>query len=235
MLDALAGLVLPLVLAYLAGSFPSAVVFGRLLRGVDPRELGSGNAGATNTFRSLGLLPAALTLLADVIKALAAVFLAPLAAGLAREPILPARDLAALCAAFAVLGHVFPAFSGFRGGKGVAVAAAAIGALHPGAIPWCLLAFGLGLTLTGYVSVASIAAAFCFPFAAFLSGSPTPWSSAGSAGVGGVSYGILPGILAIAAPLVILATHRDNLRRLAAGTERRFPRAMLWKRLSDRR
>jgi acyl phosphate:glycerol-3-phosphate acyltransferase len=235
MVDIIAGIALPLALAYLAGSFPSAVVFGRVLRGLDPRELGSGNAGATNVLRSIGPLPAALTLLADIAKALAAVFLAPLAGGLALHAIDPTRgsplgpsDLAALCAAAAVLGHVFPVFTGFRGGKGVAVAAAAIGALHPCAVPWCLLVFGLGISMTGYVSIASIAAALCFPLAAFLTGSPLPWSSAAR------DSGALPGILALAAPLAIIATHRGNIRRLALGTERRFPRALLWKRAFDR-
>jgi acyl phosphate:glycerol-3-phosphate acyltransferase len=221
MLDILAGLVLPLALAYLAGSFPSAVVFGRLLRGVDPRDSGSGNAGATNALRSLGALPAALTLLADVAKALAAVFLAPLAARLAAAPPLGPADLAALCAAGAVIGHVLPLFARFRGGKGVAVAAAALGALHPWAVPWCVLAFALALTLTGYASVASLAAAACFPAAAFLTGSPLPWRAAD---------GALPGIVALAAPLVILATHRRNIGRLVSGSEGRFPKAMLWRR-----
>ena len=221
------GLGLPLVLAYLLGSFPSAVFFGRLLRGVDPRALGSGNAGATNALRSLGPVPAALTLVADVAKALAAVYLAPLAgvAALgavdpALKPPLGARDVAALCAACAILGHVLPVFSGFRGGKGVAVAAAALGALHPWAVPCCLLAFGLALSLTGFASLASIAAALCFPVAAFLTGS--------------IAQGMLPGILALAAPLAIVITHRSNIRRLFEGSERRFPRAMIWKRGLDR-
>ncbi len=228
MIDVGAGLALPLVLAYLAGSFPSALVFGRLLRGLDPRELGSGNAGATNALRSLGALPAALTLLADAAKALAAVLLAPLASRLALAPPLPPRDLAALCAASVILGHVFPVFAGFRGGKGVAVAAAALGALFPAAILWCLLAFGLALTATGYASVASLAAAFVFPAAAFLTGSPPPWAADPSAGLS------LPGILALLAPLAIVATHRKNIARLATGSESRFPRAMIWKRALDR-
>jgi len=231
MLNVALSLLLPLALAYLAGSIPSAIIFGRLLRGLDPRNLGSRNAGATNTLRSLGPLPAALALITDILKALAALILAP-AVGLAAlravdpalMPSIGPRDLAALCAACAVVGHIFPLFAGFRGGKGVAVAATAIGALHPWAVPWCVLAFGLGLTATGYASVGSISAAIVFPFAAFLTGSPLPWSQAARA------EGMLPGILALAAPVAIIATHMGNIRRLMAGSENRFPKAMIWKR-----
>jgi glycerol-3-phosphate acyltransferase PlsY len=220
-----AGLLAPLALSYLAGSFPSALVIGRLLHGLDLRERGSGNVGATNALRTLGPLPAALTLLADAAKAIAAVALAPLAGAFACSAIgspepLSRAWLAALCAAAAILGHVLPIFAGFRGGKGVAVAAAALGYLFPAVLPWCLLAFGLGLSLTGYASVASMAAALCLPLAAFLSGLTPPWRMPSPLGV-----------LVVVAPLFIILLHRDNIGRLAAGTERRFPRAMVWKRL----
>jgi glycerol-3-phosphate acyltransferase PlsY len=219
------GLLIPLALAYLAGSFPSSVVLGRLMRRQDPRESGSGNAGATNALRTLGPVPGALTLVSDIAKSLAAVLLVPLVAGLAPPPLLGGRDLAALCALAAVLGHIFPVFARFRGGKGVAVAAAAAGALFPESIPFCLAAFILALGLTGYASVASICAALALPAAVFIGGVELPLR---------IQAGSLPSVLVLVLPLVIIASHAGNLRRLAAGTEPRFGRAMLVPRILER-
>ncbi len=186
--------------AYLLGSIPFGYLLVRMFRRQDVRAGGSGNIGATNVARMGGKGLGVLTLLLDLGKGLLAVLLA--------KHLAPADfNLAVLAAVFAVLGHVFPIWLGFRGGKGVATALGVFTALTPRASGAILLVFLLVVLITRYVSLASIVAAATFPFFAFYS----------------VRH---PSAIAIAGfvfiPLLICVKHRANIARLLAGTESRF-------------
>ncbi len=194
-------LALLLAAAYLIGSIPFAVVVSRLFGMADPRTYGSGNPGATNVLRSGNKLAAILTLVGDGLKGWLAVFLA--------EQIAPAAGLgqiaipAAALAAF--LGHLFPVFLGFRGGKGVATAA---GVLF-GASGWLGLAtmgVWLGIAFaTRYSSLAALCAALAAPGLAFLLGLAPYWV---------LSSSIMS--------LLRIWRHKDNIKRLLAGQESRI-------------
>lgn len=193
--------------AYLLGSIPTGYLLIRIFRHQDIRSVGSGNIGATNVLRSGGKLLAAATFLLDMLKGCAAVWLgAWLAALLApNATLLNMEALAALCA---VLGHMFPVWLGFHGGKGVATGFG----VFLVAAPWAALAsiavFILVFALSRYVSLASILGTACFPvFAWFLVlGDRPPFFIA-------VQF-IVAGL--------IIARHHQNIRRLLAGTESRF-------------
>ncbi|MFZ0277141.1 MAG: glycerol-3-phosphate 1-O-acyltransferase PlsY [Candidatus Sulfotelmatobacter sp.] len=192
-------------LSYLVGSIPFGYLLVRIFRGEDVRQSGSGNIGATNVFRKSPALGVA-TLLLDALKGTAAVALSyAVADRMVGGP--TAVDRAALAALFAVVGHVFPVWLKFRGGKGVATALGAFALIAPKAV---LIAAGIFIAvvvISRYVSLGSIVAVAVFPFIAWRIGqfylSPT--------GLALISL----------ASLLILVKHRDNLRRLWAGTESR--------------
>lgn len=190
--------------AYLIGSIPFAVIVSRLLGLADPRSFGSGNPGATNVLRSGNKKAALLTLIGDVAKG-------ALAVGLVRafgsqwfdNATLPM--VVALAGLAAFIGHVFPAFLGFKGGKGVATAAGVLLALNPWLGLGTLLAWLVVALLTRYSSLASVCAALFAPLAAV-------WV-----------VGMRPEILAIVAMSAILIwRHAGNMQRLLAGTEGRI-------------
>jgi len=193
--------------AYLFGSVPTGYLLVRFFRREDIRSMGSGNIGATNVLRSGGKGLGAATFLSDVLKGSAAVWLGALAAA-HFAPGLPGRDAQALAAFFAVLGHIFTPWLGFRGGKGVATGFG----VFLVAAPWAALAsiavFAAVLTLSRYVSLASIVGTGSFPaFAWFLvRGEKPAFFLAAEAAVA----------------LLIIARHSENIRRLASGTESRF-------------
>jgi acyl phosphate:glycerol-3-phosphate acyltransferase len=187
-------------IAYLLGSIPFGYLLVKIFRHQDIRTSGSGNIGATNVLRSgakgLGLL----TLLLDAVKGFLAVLIA--------QHIAPGNfDIAVAAAVAAILGHVFPIWLGFRGGKGVATALGVFLALTPISTLIVLAIFAAVFALTRYVSLASIIAAAAFPFIAlhFIS-ARTPIV------VGGLIF----------IPLLIIAKHHQNIRRLLSGTENRF-------------
>lgn len=195
-----------LALAYLTGSVPSAVWIGKIFHGIDVREHGSGNAGATNVIRVLGYKAGIPVLLFDVFKGWAAVQLSYLipAGLLSQETLVYIRIGLALAA---VLGHIFPVFAGFRGGKGVGTIAGAAIALYPLALLVVLVVFILVLALSRYVSLSSMVAGLSFPLAViFLTAERNP-------GLIGLSI-----LVAIFIPL----THRKNIQRLIRGKESKF-------------
>src|ERR1019366_539951 len=192
--------ILSISIAYLLGSIPFGYLLVRIFRKQDIREQGSGNIGATNVARSgakgLGLA----TLLLDLGKAFAGVMVAKhLAPGM--------YDVAVAAAVAAILGHMFPVWLGFRGGKGVASALGVFLALTwPSALA-ILLVFAVVFAWTRYVSLASIVAAACLPlFGLFFVASRTPM----------VVFGF------VFIPLLIIVKHHGNIRRLLSGTESRF-------------
>ncbi|MGA2671707.1 MAG: glycerol-3-phosphate 1-O-acyltransferase PlsY [Terracidiphilus sp.] len=199
--------VLIAVVAYLLGSLPSGFLLIHLFRHQDIRSFGSGNIGATNVLRSGGKGLGAATFLIDMLKGSGAVLLgALLAAHLA--PDLPVRNFEALAALFAVLGHVFPVWLRFRGGKGVATSFG----VFVVAAPWAALAaigvFAVVLIVSRYVSLASILGAASFPVFAWLlvHGDRPPFFIA----------------VQFAVAFLIIAKHHQNIRRLLAGTESRL-------------
>jgi glycerol-3-phosphate acyltransferase PlsY len=211
-----------LVLAYLIGAFPSSVVLGRSLRGIDVRKHGSGNAGATNAWRVLGWKVGLAVLVLDAAKGALATALLP------RLPIgpLPAglTTVSLACGCAAVLGHVFPVYIGFRGGKGVATGAGMLVALIPIPAAAAVGSFVLAIVASGRVSLGSLLAAWTVPLVTTL-----------LAAANTESYP--PAILALtyALALFITITHRSNIRRLWNGTERTFPNLQLWRRLHHNR
>jgi len=193
-----------LTAAYLAGSISFSVVVVWAMRRVDLRTLGSGNAGATNVLRTSGRWPALVVLALDIAKGVVPV---EVARRLAFSP-----EVVAGTALAAVLGHVYPVYFGFRGGRGVATGFGAFVALFPlaGAIAFVL--FVALVVATRYVSLGSIVGALSVPFVAWALGA-TGW--------------VVPqerGVLLVAAllSLVIVARHRQNLVRLVRGEERRL-------------
>ena len=190
-----------LVLSYLMGAIPTSYLAGRLFKGIDLRQHGSRNLGATNVYRVLGWKYAIPVGLVDVAKGAAPVWLAG-----AWGPDIALFPL--YCGVAAVVGHVFSVFVGMSGGKGVATASGVVLALAPKALLVALVVWALLVWLTGYVSVGSVVSAALFPFAAyFLEGS---------------RGGVLIVEAALAAFLVW--KHRANLQRLMHGTENRFGR-----------
>jgi glycerol-3-phosphate acyltransferase PlsY len=193
--------------AYLLGSIPIGYLLVRFFRQQDIRSVGSGNIGATNVLRYGGKSLGAITFLLDVLKGSGSVFLGTLmAAHLA--PALPTRDAQALAALFAVLGHIFPVWLGFHGGKGVATGFGVFLVSAPYAALAAIAVFAVVFLLTRYVSLASILSAAAFPFfALFLVNGPRP-----------------PFFIAVlfAVALLIIVKHHQNIRRLIAGTESRI-------------
>lgn len=187
-----------ILLAYLLGSLPSSYVAGRL-RGVDLREHGSGNLGATNVYRVLGAGAAVPVVVFDIAKGFVPTSLFPGWDGSADARLAIAYGLAAIA------GHVWPVFLRFRGGKGVATGAGVLLALAPLTTALGLLIWIGVVSLTRYVSVASIAAATLVPLLAALLDAP----------------GSTVAFCALVAGFVWW-THRSNLRRLRDGTEHRF-------------
>jgi acyl phosphate:glycerol-3-phosphate acyltransferase len=186
---------LAIAAAYLLGSLPFGYAAGRL-RGVDLRQHGSGNTGGTNAVRVLGPGLGVPVIVLDILKGACAVWLGGAVAG---------TDVAVLCGAAAVLGHMFPVFLGFGGGKGVATGAGVTIALAPIvgllAVPIWLLTSAL----TGYVSVGSLVTAVAIPAMAFAFGEPWPVK-----------------LFLVAASCLVFWRHRTNIARLRHGSENRI-------------
>ncbi len=195
------------VLAYLFGSIPTGYLLVRLFRHEDIRSIGSGNIGATNVLRSGGKGLGAATFLLDMLKGCAAVWLGALLAS-KLIPDMPYRDAQAIAAVSAVVGHMFPVWLRFRGGKGVATGFGVFLVAAPLAALSAIGLFAFVLLVSRYVSLASIVGAASFPvFALLLVHGDKPW----------------PYIAAqIAVALLIIIKHHQNIRRLVSGTESRF-------------
>jgi glycerol-3-phosphate acyltransferase PlsY len=188
--------VIAVAVGYLLGSLPFGYWAGRL-RGIDLRLAGSGNTGATNAMRVLGLKVGIPVMVLDIGKGVAAVLIA--------QQLSSDEVVAVLAAAAAVAGHMYPLFLNFKGGKGVATGAGAMLALVPGI---GVAAFVLWLTVslaTRYVSIGSVVTAIAYPAAAFVTGQP--WSVT---------------IFALGAGAWVIWRHRANIARLRAGTENRI-------------
>lgn len=201
-----------IILGYLLGSISGSLLLGRL-RGIDIRRQGSGNAGGTNAFRTQGVWFALGVVVIDVGKSALAVWIGR--SGISDNG--HALSVALLCGAASAVGHVWPLYFGFRGGKGVAAVFGVLLVLWPAGLLSMLGALLLVLTTTGYVGLGSIlAGATLIPTAFFLAPAAQRevWL-----------------IAAVAVAAFILFTHRSNVQRLWAGTEHQFERARLFARL----
>jgi acyl phosphate:glycerol-3-phosphate acyltransferase len=187
--------------AYLVGSFPSSYLAGRWARGIDLREHGSGNLGATNTFRVLGARLAAPVMILDVLKGFAPVALFPLWDGRTAWP------WALAYGAAAIVGHVFSVFTRFRGGKGVATAAGVFLALAPAAMAPALLAWLIVLAVFRMVSLASLVASVTLLIALLL-----------------LEDRLGVQLLGTAVAAFVIYAHRSNIGRIVRGEEHRFGR-----------
>ncbi len=191
--------ILALIVAYLLGSIPTAVWIGKAFYGIDVREFGSGNAGATNTFRILGKKAGIPVLLIDMLKGWLAVSMAWLVSD-APVNTQPFVNLEIVLGVTAVIGHIFPVFAGFRGGKGIATLFGVVLAVHPWA---CLMASGVFLLVFlafNYVSLGSITAGVSFPlFIITVFGGEVVPSMV---------------IFSVMVAILILITHQKNIERL---------------------
>jgi len=204
----MSSLILLIILSYLMGSLPTAILVGKALSGIDIREHGSGNAGGSNVFRVLGWKAGVFVMAVDVFKGFAATYWLPrlLPQDLVAMP--SAQLIAGICAIF---GHIWTVFAGFRGGKGVGTAAGMLLALFPQALLVCFLLFIVVLLATRIVAAASITAAVALPVTLTLfrcqlhKTVPLPLY-----------------VFSFFAALLIIYTHRSNIRRMIGGTENRF-------------
>jgi acyl phosphate:glycerol-3-phosphate acyltransferase len=190
--------------SYLIGSIPSSYCMGKLLKGIDLREHGSGNLGAANTFRVLGLKAAIPVLLFDIGKGFVAVHYLSRLGG-------SGTGFALLAALVVVIGHNYSVFVRFSGGKGVGATAGAFLALAPQALGMCVAVWIVTLLATRIVSVASMVSAACLPLSI-----PIANRLFGA----GVHYSITA--LAVAAAVVVFVKHRSNIVRLRLGTEKKI-------------
>jgi glycerol-3-phosphate acyltransferase PlsY len=199
--------VLTVATSYLLGSIPTGYLLIRIFRHEDIRSVGSGNIGATNVLRSGGKGLGAVTFLLDVLKGCAAVYLG-VVIGVLLAPTAPVRNMQALAALCAVLGHMFPVWLGFKGGKGVATGFGVFLVAAPWAALAAIAVFLLVFVLSRYVSLASIVGSASFPiFAWYMVRGDRPWFFIA---------------VQIVVALLVIAKHHENIRRLLAGTESRF-------------
>ena len=201
------------VVAYLLGSIPSAVWIGKHFYGVDIRQHGSRNAGTTNMLRVLGRRAALPVFVIDFLKGFVAVTLPNLVEHLPGATWHDIYNIKILLVVMVVLGHIFPVFAGFKGGKGVATLAGAVMGVAPTSVLLCLAVWVVVLMTWHYVSLASMVAGVFFPVFIYLSprtnGSPSM-----------VVFSIVVAVL-------LIITHRKNIGRLRAGTESKI---YIWKR-----
>ncbi|MBU1083926.1 MAG: glycerol-3-phosphate 1-O-acyltransferase PlsY [Candidatus Omnitrophota bacterium] len=198
---------IPILAAYILGSLPTAYLAGKAFKGIDIREFGSGNVGATNVFRSVGRAAGIFVFVLDVLKGAAAVILIPLAV----KKIDPNADILlhdvfyiALGAAV-VAGHIWTCFLKFKGGKGVATTAGVMAGLSPAILGICLLIWVIIFSIWKFVSLASISSAVSMPVLSVVFGKS-------------LEFTIFTAVICI----VGVYAHRSNIRRLIQGTENRL-------------
>ena len=192
------------VLAYLLGSIPMGWILAKLLFKTDIRAKGSGNIGATNALRQFGTKVGVLVLILDMIKGIVAVLLAKSLLGLDNV-------MVPICGLIAILGHIYPVWLGFKGGKGVATAAGVGLALAPLSIPLALAVFILVVYKTRYVSLGSIIAAIVWGLSLIYFAYHSEMAN----------WGIMAAVVVVVVA-VIIGKHKQNIQRLRNGTENKI-------------
>ena len=193
-------ILLYLFISYLIGSLSGSLILGKLWK-VDIREMGSGNAGGTNALRSVGVSFGILTFLIDLIKGII-------------PPLLVSGNLNLMlcCGIMSILGHVYPIFYNFKGGKGAGTLLGVLSVILPNSVPYILLVWFLVVVLTGYVGLSTIIAIFTI----------LPYSI--------INASINHIVFSFIIFLFIIFTHRDNIRRMINGVENQFTRIMIFSR-----
>ena len=209
-----------LIISYITGSFPTSIIMGKLVKKIDIRDHGSGNAGATNVFRVLGMKPALIVITIDILKGwLPAYYFAKIFLSLTTIPDLGILQI--LCGFSAVLGHTYTIFANFKGGKGVGTLGGMLIAMFPIAVVLCIIVFVITLILTGYVSVGSMITSASLPI--FLLTLPL-------LGIKPAELSLI--VFSLMVPFFVIYTHRSNLSRLRNGEENRFHKAMIFNKKS---
>ncbi len=208
------------ILSYLVGSIPTSIIVARNRRGIDIRQHGSGNAGGTNVFRVLGWKAGLFVIVADMAKGLfAAMVIARLMYGpIPFENKTPFDDFSVvqiIAGCSAILGHIWTLFAGFKGGKGIATAGGMLLGIAPIEVAVSVGVFLIVLLVSHYVSLGSLSAAVSFPLTMFLRENVFMVDISGYHTLIYFSIGI---------SLLIIYTHRANIKRLLAGTENRITR-----------
>ncbi len=204
----MAAYIITAIIAYAIGSISFSVIFSKKIAGFDVREKGSGNAGSTNVLRTVGKKAAALTLICDILKGIVAILIAILVGNIVKD--IDKALLVQIASIAVVVGHTFPVFFGFKGGKGVATS---LGVLLM--INWqigliCLVFALVIMVLTRMVSAGSVLAAILFPVLTLFIGK---------------EYFIVPGnylIFSIVMALIVAFNHRSNIKRILTGTENKI-------------
>lgn len=219
-------ILLTMIISYLLGSCNSAIIVVRCLKGEDIREHGSKNAGLTNTLRCYGKVPAFLTLIGDLAKGIIAVILSILifklfiGSGFPKErpdwypPIMDEKSIGYISGFFAILGHIFPIYYGFKGGKGILVSSSILIVIDPLTFVIIIPFFAIVLLITRYVSISSISAAAFYPILTFLLHyfiEKLPMANC-----------ITHVILVVCTSALLIYMHRTNIKRLKEGTENKF-------------
>lgn len=196
-----------ILLAYLIGSIPTALIISKRFFGIDIRDYGSGNMGATNTFRVLGSRYGTMVMAFDILKGMGAVALYNFIPYYLHNDLERTNFMLGLGLA-AVIGHIFPIFAGFKGGKGVATLLGMILAVQPIIAISCIGVFVLVLYLTRYVSLSSILAAVALPICVLWI-----WNE----------HEILYRVFALLVAILVVFTHQKNIGRILRGVESRIP------------
>lgn len=197
-----------MILAYMIGSIPTALIISRRFFGIDIRDYGSGNMGATNTFRVLGSRYGTIVMCFDILKGVAAVSLYHTLPYYAGNGGVDRTNLMIGLGLCGVLGHVFPLFAGFKGGKGVATLFGMLLAIQPGVAVACVGVFVLVLYLTRFVSLSSILGAIMLPISVLWI-----WNE----------HEVMYRVFALLVALLVIFTHQKNIGRLLRGVESRIP------------
>ena len=211
-------LIIKLILCYLLGSVSGSMLMGKL-KGIDIRKMGSGNAGATNAFRTMGSSFALRVLIIDILKGFIAVeFVTSLKlGGILTTNIMNIELLPhVLCGISVVMGHIFPLYFGFKGGKGVGTIVGVLIALFPTSLLICLPIWLVVLIFSGYVGLSTIIVGIAFPICTLIfytKGIYSPF-----------------GFFSLMVPVLFIYTHRLNISRMIAGKENRFERIMVFRR-----
>ena len=203
------GVISAVIIAYLLGSINFAVIFANIFLKKDVRELGSGNAGTTNVMRTAGFLPGALTFICDALKGFAACFIGKMLFIHAFPDTIPWIYVAYMCGVACMIGHVFPIFFRFKGGKGVATSVGIFSVCCPIAIVIGLTVFALMTLITKIVSLSSLVATVTV-----ISLSIVFYNSESNI--------VLPALLSITMGLIVFLKHKDNIKRLAKGEEKKI-------------
>ena len=198
------------IASYLAGSIPFGYIIGKVVKGVDLRQLGSGNIGATNAGRVLGKKWGILCLILDALKGLLPVALLPQQFFGSESPWLAHATV--LAGVSTIIGHMFPCWLGFRGGKGVATSLGVLAILSPWGLLVAAVTFFSSLAVWRFVSVSSMLAAIGFGTFELVRSMPNPFSEAKWS----------QGVFALMVPLLIIVQHRSNISRLLKGEELRL-------------